>query len=139
MNRLVNQVLYSMTALCAQSSTIQAVSLCMQQVTSPATAACSMLRETHTKRVAYHNQSNILTVMLILNLMTIGSCLDQLIAVQYIRPSISYTWSHVAHDTLQLVFSASLYTLLLVAILPPGFLQKSVSMHVGFRSLHARV
>ena len=124
-------------SLFAQSTTTQAVSQCMQQVILPATAACSMLHETHTKRVAYHNRSSTLAVMLILDFRIIGSGVDQLIAVQYLRPSISYAWSHVAHDTLHLSFFATLYALLFVVILSLGFLQKWVSRHVGFGTLHA--
>lgn len=90
------------------------------------------LCETHTSWVAYHNQSSTLAVILILDFMTIDSCVHQLIAVQYICPSIPYAWSHVAHDTLHLSFFASLYTLLFVGILSLVLHQVSCKVSFGF-------
>ncbi len=64
--------------------------------------------------------------------MTIDSCVLQLIAVQYISPSMPYAWSRVAHDTLHLSFIASMYTLLFVGILSLVLHQISCKVSFGF-------
>ena len=80
--------LYYHCSLFAWSNTIQVVSQCMRCVPLLATAACSMLCETQTSWVAYHNQTSTLAVILIPDLITVDSCVLQLIAVQYISPRI---------------------------------------------------
>ena len=61
-----------------------------------------------------------------------NSCVLQLIAVQYISPSIPYAWSYVAHDTLYLSFIASMHTLLSVGILSLVPHQVSCKVSFGF-------